>query len=166
MNLLEKESRLQLRPIPELRSKDLCRFWAKLILDYLPQNKICSQCEIKKSIENFHFDKRSRDGLKASCIECRNKYQRETQRYFMLKCKYYITELQYELMLKSQKGVCKICSKPETTKRSGVIQFLTVDHDHKTHKIRGLLCRKCNLLLGQIEKLPNKVQAITDYLKE
>jgi len=48
---------------------------------------------------------------------------------------------QYEEMLARQNGGCAICGNPPKTRR------LDVDHDHRTGKIRGLLCHRCNRAL-------------------
>lgn len=47
-------------------------------------------------------------------------------------------------MLIKQAGLCAICQKPPQKRR------LSVDHDHKTGKIRGLLCTSCNMGLGYL----------------
>jgi hypothetical protein len=57
---------------------------------------------------------------------------------------YGITLMQFHEMELGQQGLCKICGKPPSKKRSR----LSVDHDHVTGKIRGLLCVTCNYLLG------------------
>jgi len=49
----------------------------------------------------------------------------------------------YEPMLKEQKGVCYICGRKPNPKRR-----LDMDHNHKTMKIRGLLCVRCNRALA------------------
>jgi len=49
-------------------------------------------------------------------------------------------------------GVCQICKKAETATKNGKIKPLSVDHDHKTGKVRGLLCQKCNMKVGVIEQ--------------
>jgi hypothetical protein len=59
-----------------------------------------------------------------------------------LKRKYGITEDDYNILLKKQYGVCAICFKPP------IKTNLCVDHNHKTGVIRGLLCKRCNYLLG------------------
>lgn len=55
---------------------------------------------------------------------------------------------EYQAMLVAQRGVCAVCEKPETKIQNGTIQLLSVDHDHKTGAVRGLLCSNCNLAIG------------------
>ncbi|MFG3137664.1 endonuclease VII domain-containing protein [Streptomyces sp. NPDC048211] len=50
---------------------------------------------------------------------------------------------QYEQLYEAQGGTCAIC--PRAT---GATRRLSVDHDHKTGEVRGLLCRPCNDMLG------------------
>lgn len=58
--------------------------------------------------------------------------------------KYNITKEKFIELFKKQKGSCKICGKHASElKRS-----LAIDHCHTTSKVRGLLCNKCNLMLG------------------
>jgi hypothetical protein len=52
-----------------------------------------------------------------------------------------VTSEQYEAMLAAQGGGCAICGNPPKTRR------LDVDHDHRTGKVRGLLCHRCNRAL-------------------
>lgn len=52
--------------------------------------------------------------------------------------KYDMTPEEYDSMLDRQGGVCLICGRPPKKRR------LHVDHEHKTGKIRGLLCFQCN----------------------
>ena len=58
---------------------------------------------------------------------------------------YGLTLEDYDAMLLEQNGGCAICSKEETISGKGV---LSVDHDHKSGKVRGLLCDTCNRGLG------------------
>jgi len=57
--------------------------------------------------------------------------------------KFGVTPGEYNRMLKKQSGVCRIC---EEVCKSG--NKLSVDHNHKNGRIRGLLCGKCNRGLG------------------
>jgi hypothetical protein len=57
---------------------------------------------------------------------------------------YGLTDEAHAAMLASQGGVCAICRKPNPNGRE-----LSVDHDHGTGKVRGLLCLHCNSGLGQ-----------------
>jgi len=69
---------------------------------------------------------------------------RLTPRDRQLRRDYGITEAQYEAILAQQNGVCAICFRPPKKLRLGV------DHDHKTGRVRGLLCFRCNhRLLGR-----------------
>lgn len=53
---------------------------------------------------------------------------------------------------------CAICGAPPTTKR------LQVDHDHQTDEIRGLLCARCNRMLGQALDSEDMLRKAIDYL--
>lgn len=57
---------------------------------------------------------------------------------------YRLTPDEYKAIFKFQDGTCAGCGKTPTGKR------LAVDHDHKTGRIRGLLCWLCNRALGLI----------------
>jgi len=57
--------------------------------------------------------------------------------------RYGLTLEQYDAILQSQGGVCAVCKMDRGTRR------MAVDHDHKTNKVRGLLCQFCNTALGK-----------------
>ena len=60
-------------------------------------------------------------------------------------------------MRERQKNVCGICKTPGKP--------LCVDHCHATGKVRGLLCRDCNLGLGNYKDNPVFTRAATAYLE-
>ena len=66
-------------------------------------------------------------------------------RRHMLKTKYGITAEEYDEMLESQGNGCAICSGRELQKGR---YHMHVDHNHVTGQVRGILCHKCNSLLG------------------
>ena len=59
-----------------------------------------------------------------------------------LRKKYGITQDEYEVLLNHNDGRCWACGKPPKEGRN-----LHVDHDHKTRKVRALLCWACNQTL-------------------
>lgn len=54
----------------------------------------------------------------------------------------------YQKMTVDQRGMCAICDKPETKISHGTLRVLSVDHNHATGAVRGLLCSSCNLAIG------------------
>ena len=97
------------------------------------------------------------------CKVCYTFYRKQD----LLLQRYGIDKVTYMLMLKSQNGVCAICNKSETVKDcNNNIRPLSVDHNHLTGKIRGLLCYYCNTMVAYIENSPQLVEIITKYLKE
>ena len=77
-----------------------------------------------------------------------------------------LTEENYNQLLAEQNGVCKICQSPETATsgRSTKVKDLAIDHDHKTGKVRGLLCSSCNRALGLFEDNPARLESALNYL--
>ncbi len=68
----------------------------------------------------------------------------------------------YNQLVKDQNGVCKLCDRFRPNKRA---KRLCVDHDHKTGKIRGLLCDPCNRSLGVLGDTVEQFERILAYLK-
>jgi hypothetical protein len=89
---------------------------------------------------------------------------KEKERHFNLR-KYGIDGIEYNRILSIQNNVCAICLKPETKKhQNGKIIGLSVDHCHSTNKVRGLLCRKCNFAIGQLDDNPYLCERAMKYL--
>ena len=65
----------------------------------------------------------------------------------------------YEAFLKEQDERCAICRKPIADIR------LCIDHDHETGRVRGLLCRSCNLAIGNAYDDPAILRAAAEYLE-
>ena len=71
-------------------------------------------------------------------------------------------------MVLKQENLCAICGNIETSKnKNGDVRPLCVDHCHTTGKVRGLLCNKCNALLGHarddVSILENSIKYLTTY---
>ena len=84
----------------------------------------------------------------------------------VLRTRFGITVDQYNAMLARQSGLCDVCRKPETATRHGNVIRLTVDHDHKTGKVRGLICVRCNLALGHAGDDTDTLTALIQYLRK
>lgn len=60
---------------------------------------------------------------------------------------------------RAQGGACAICREPERARR-----FLSIDHCHKTGRVRGLLCVRCNLGIGHFADHPERILRAADYV--
>lgn len=116
--------------------------------------KVCPKCKVEKTIEKFHVDKNSYDGRHGYCGECKNSFSRSRRLNLSprerksedLRYSYGITIEEYDKLYDKQQGKCSICSTSESKTKNS--KFLFVDHDHRTGRIRSLLCHKCNSALG------------------
>ena|SRR5216684_6981124 len=68
-------------------------------------------------------------------------------RGYLLKSRYGISEQEYNALNAKQGGLCAICHQPPR----GKMKRLSVDHDHVTNIVRGLLCITCNRTIGYLE---------------
>lgn len=75
--------------------------------------------------------------------------------------KYGITLREYERMLAVQDFCCAICH----TDEPGGPGRWHIDHDHKTRKVRGLLCHQCNLMIGHAKDDVITLKSAIQYLK-
>jgi uncharacterized protein GlcG (DUF336 family) len=78
---------------------------------------------------------------------------------YKLKQNFGLTLAEYDKMLESQGGVCKICGGVGLSGKR-----LSVDHDHETGKVRGLLCSKCNTAIGLLDDDPKTFLKASLYL--
>ena len=76
-------------------------------------------------------------------------YKTDKGRNKIYQNKYGITLEEYNILLEKQLYACAICKEPENQISWGKSKRLSVDHNHKTGKVRGLLCQKCNTTLGR-----------------
>ena len=125
----------------------------------------CARCT-KRSYRNFGFSKDlcsscymkeyrgpAKERIKGLSVTDKKRYQKQ----YTLKRKYNITLEQYEILLNNSNGKCDLCSKIFT-------EIPHLDHDHKTKKVRGLLCNNCNLGLGLFKDDENILHKAIKYL--
>lgn len=115
----------------------------------------CSDCRTVDDLAAF--SKKS-----SRCRPCEAAHGRSTN----LKLSYGISENDYEKMLAAQGGVCRACKNPESMKRRGSQSRLSVDHCHRTGRVRGLLCSGCNTAIGLLKDDPARAEAIARYLRQ
>lgn len=130
-------------------------------------DKYCSDCgvQLKGTVTKMgrYRGPRICKDKKYRCVGClqyffaKNKYIAGRLKH--LRQNYGITPQTFEDMLKAQNGLCRLCGKPEYTTRR-----FCVDHDHKTGKIRALLCDPCNTGLGQFQDDPQLLAKAIEYL--
>jgi hypothetical protein len=76
---------------------------------------------------------------------------------------YGLTEEAFNAQLAAQKNRCAICDLIfEVRGRRGP----HIDHDHDVHRLRGMLCFRCNLLLGYAEDDPELLKRAAAYLEQ
>ena len=131
--------------------------------------KNCSTCKESKPLSEFNprkWGKRT-NGYHSKCRHCQNTQRRakhnfEENRNELLKARFGIDLDQYNQMFTAQSGGCAICKKPQ----SAQARALSVDHDHKTGAIRGLLCENCNRALGQFQDNTEILKSAITYLSK
>jgi transposase len=96
-----------------------------------------------------HFMASSRYDRFCSDI-CKNEYSHK-------KLYYGLTKSGYDYLYKKQNGRCAICG-------NGVDGRLTVDHNHETGAIRGLLCPTCNSAIGLLKDNIEYLHSAIKYL--
>lgn len=148
--------------------------------------KTCTKCNLKKELADFSKCKKHLDGLRYECKACQKldtiKYRKkksvkkrraEKEREYRkkdplnnkdihLRSKYGISINDYNKMYTKQSGCCKICG----VHQSDLKKSLCVDHCHDTLNIRGLLCDKCNRVLGVIKDSVEMCDKLKKYLIE
>jgi hypothetical protein len=131
--------------------------------------KKCSKCKNVKELSEYTNCKSGKFGVHHYCKKChsqqrKDNYNYDRQRIRHIMFKYKLSESDLNKMYVAQNGKCKICSTEykEVSKHNN----LYVDHCHKTGNVRGLLCFKCNRLLGVWDDNIDILKSAIKYLKE
>jgi len=120
-------------------------------------HKKCALCARVLPMESFSFFViKDRKYPASRCSFCRSKGY-----------KYGISLSFYEKMIAAQQNLCAVCGLPESkiNRKTGVVESLRVDHNHETKAIRGLLCNRCNIVLGHVGDSTQLLCSLIAYLK-
>lgn len=151
--------------------------------------RFCRYCQQEKPLEQFikwrgRCESCRKEERKLSYVRMRETkpeiwerhVERENLRYAKNKEKirakrrlatYGISQEEFEQMLLKQNGVCFICKNKETKpSNAGGNKNLSVDHCHKTGRVRSLLCQRCNTVVGLLEESADLCQETMRYIKE
>ena len=135
-------------------------------LPLVTKTKVCNQCGRRKPIEDFYRRKEGGERRYGHCKTCQNERARKSQaknrakaneraRRGRIKAKFGISLEAHDLLITQP---CAICDESEDKR--------VLDHCHTTGKIRGVLCQRCNLMLGQAKDDPERLRAGIAYLVE
>tara|TARA_R110000823_G_scaffold47273_1_gene120751 strand:+ start:1080 stop:1463 length:384 start_codon:yes stop_codon:yes gene_type:complete len=114
------------------------------------KTQLCRRCKKSLPLDRFHNDKRTPTGHYDVCKHCRAIDRAITN----------IDAADYQELLAKQNYACAICG----TAGEDVSQGFNVDHDHATHKVRGLLCTNCNVGLGYFKDSITNLTSAINYL--
>lgn len=150
------------------------------------KTKRCTKCNVRKYLKYFPLHKKTKDGYCSWCRKChdkatgkskakltpeeRRKRQRISARKNPMTARIAdwkrqgipITKEEFIEIHTKQKGKCAICGNHEDT----LDKKLSVDHCHNFVKVRGLICRNCNLLLGNCRDNISILRGAIKYLKK
>lgn len=138
--------------------------------------KLCKMCRQDKPLTDFFKLKTSKDYYENRCKECKSKvnsasYQMNKERikFRAIKKKYKLDE---ETYLDMAADGCYVC---------GSMENLCVDHDHSCcparaengsaldtcgNCVRGILCKRCNMVEGMFKKDPENIENLIKYMQK
>lgn len=112
--------------------------------------QVCRKCFIDKPLDAYHGDRRTANRKRTICGDCRQKQRSVTN----------LTRTAYSLLLVAQDYKCAICG----IAASELTRELSVDHNHDTDEVRGLLCSHCNIGLGNFRDDAELLIKASEYL--
>ena len=111
----------------------------------------CNTCGIGKTEENTYLQSGSSVTLHSNCKTCHAWHNRRRRYNLTVE----------ELKDLEQRTNCDICGFAYERALDQCI-----DHDHATGTVRGVICRKCNLGLGQFDDDPARLREAANYIEE
>ena len=115
--------------------------------------KECRMCGKVKPLSDFYYRKDSKT-YRSECKQCANEKARLRQTGW--------TPEGFEHQWCMQEGKCAICG---CTLNSSRYTKAVGDHDHRTGRLRGILCSNCNTALGLMKDNPYRLERAVQYLE-
>ena len=132
------------------------------------QSYICTKCGVEKPREEYYKRNNRKSGCWSECKTCF--VERQMKRYHenpdlindqRAASKYGTTLEHIQQLREDAQGICSCCG------REGLHHHkrLVIDHDHATGKVRGLICSKCNTVLGLCGDNIGTLKNLIEYLE-
>jgi len=133
------------------------------------KRRTCFACKVNKQLKHFY-----RSNIKYYQRECKSCNSGRKARWHKtsagkrssantkLKARFGISLAEYEERVLDAGGKCQICFNTKSAKG----HRLAYDHDHKSGKFRGILCKACNVGLGNFKDSPLLLKAALKYIQK
>lgn len=129
------------------------------------QGRICTQCHKYKLWSFYNVFMSGTNGHDSMCIDCRNKRRKRPNQH--KEQRYGLQPFEFEQRLKDQFNKCDICELELINGDNGKKpNSAHMDHCSKTGKVRKILCRNCNWMLGFSKENPSTLRRAADYLEK
>lgn len=123
--------------------------------------KTCKRCGEAKLESEFYKEAKRKDGLAYWCKECKDFWSADRRRGYYMKKRGCAYTNNYGEILNKQDGRCAICGANQAVSK----RAFNMDHNHKTGKVRGVLCASCNNGLGLFKDDPVLLLKAAEYLE-
>jgi len=119
----------------------------------------CRKCKKDLPLAKFEFRKDS-NKHRTECAKCRAECEQARR--------YGITVVRLRELKEESSHTCAVCKVHEDDLEHASFKHskLVVDHDHHTGEVRGLLCSRCNIALGQLDDSIIKLHNAITYLSQ
>lgn len=117
----------------------------------LDLDRPCTRCG--RTPPDVSFGAKSNGHRRSHCRNCANIGNSMSKTYH----RYGVRPSETQVILYNQDGKCGICGESTIN--------LCIDHDHRTGKVRGLLCTNCNVGLGHFRDDPLRLVAAIEWLR-
>ena len=164
-------------PVPTQWTLDrppLARKLEAAVLLFNEGKKKCSVCSEVKPLEEFHNHANHWTKKNKRCKPCQNSNAKAYRkrigssefRWRGIEKEHGVSIWLFHGMLLEQRSECPICEQALVVTPKKTVKSPVVDHDHKTGKVRGILCGSCNFALGQLKDNPASMLRAANYIED